>query len=155
MNRHQVARLALAGVITVTVLLGLGTVGRLAYVDRQPAAVATMAVLLALFAVAVVVWAMSSPAAGESAAEVTTQLGTVGAEHWPNGDIVGAVASLQAFVAGDGRLIEHGEVTEPRLFTHEFEPASRLTDDGDVGAHWAGTPVRELLQREGFDGGLA
>lgn len=192
MTRHQIARLVLILVIAVTISIGLGTIGRAAWVDHSTPAVATMCVLLGLFAVAVVVWAASMPvdasaqpwAVRMADLETTAILGAVG-PTWPGGEPV-------------------SDDTEPILFTHEFDPVSRAhvdeywtrcvdelvsghgqvvrtpsglevavrtglrfggvvtaadehtmavtaSDDTEVriGRHRGGTPVSELLQREG------
>lgn len=149
MTRHQTARLVLILVIAVTVAIGLGKIGRAAWVDRSTPAVATMCVLLGLFAVAVVVWAASLPVGADNRpwavlvreAETTTVMGAVG-PVWPDG----SRAALPTDPA-----------TEPILFTHD--PLFRVYDDderwfGDstevtIGRHRGGIPVVELLQREG------
>lgn len=120
MTRQQIARLVLILIIAVTISVGLGKVGRAAWVDRSTPAVATMCVLLMLFAVAVVVWAASVPVGGDARpwavlvreAETTTVMGTVG-PVWPDG----SAAALPTDPA-----------TEPILFTHE--PMFRVYDDG-------------------------
>ena len=164
MTRQQAARLTLILIIAVTISVGLGKVGRAAWVDRSTPAVATMCVLLMLFAVAVVVWAASVPVGGDARpwavlvreAETTTVMGAVG-PVWPDG----SRAALPPDI-----------VTEPILFTHA--PMFRINDDerwfggvitdadnatltlraGDgtevtIGRHRGGIPVGELLQREG------
>lgn len=178
MTRHQIARLVLILVIAVTISIGLGTIGRAAWVDHSTPAVATMCVLLGLFAVAVVVWAASMPvdasaqpwAVRMADLETTAVLGAVG-PTWPGGEPV-------------------SDDTEPILFTHEFDPVSRATADeywtrcvgghdlvvrtgqwfggavtaadehtmtvtasdgteAVIGRHRGGIPVSELLRREG------
>lgn len=169
MTRQQAARLVLILVIAVTISVGLGKVGRAAWVDRSTPAVATMCVLLGLFAVAMVVWAASVPvdataqpwAVRMADLETTAVMGTVSA-LWPGGEPV--TEHADAAVSDD---------TEPILFTHEFDPVSRAHVDGwfggvvtaadehtmtvtasdgteiRIGRHRGGTPVSELLRREG------
>lgn len=180
MSRHAVARLLLTAVIAVTLLVGLGTVGRAAYTAHQPAAVATMAVLIGLFAVAVVVWAHAEPTARvtESAAtDETAVFGTVGLV-WPGGE----PAAADAVDVWPGTEWWHAADTEPILFTHEFISAHdfdaeltagtgptaaeincvrdhlglpQLSTAAHDGGDAASVHVRDLLRREGFDGGLS
>lgn len=164
MSRHQTARLVLILVIAVTVAVGLGKIGRAAWVEGSTPAVATMCVLLGLFAVAVVVWAASLPVDVDARpwavlvreAETTTVMGAVG-PVWPDGSRAALPPDL---------------MTEPILFTHE--PMFRVHDDErwiggaitdtnddtltlravdgtevTIGRHRGGIPVGELLQREG------
>lgn len=180
MSRHAAARLLLTAVITVTLLLGLSKVGHAAYVEHQPAAVATMAILIGLFAVAVVVWGCAEPsAAAMPLSDETAVFGTVGLV-WPGGE----PAAADAVDVWPGTEWWHTADTEPILFTHEFTSAhdfdaeltARQPGTGPVMAeincvrghlglpqlstavHEEGGPdsvhVRDLLRREGFDGGL-
>jgi hypothetical protein len=146
LSRPVVARIGLIVVAAVTLLLGLGTVGRKAWFENSAPAVATMAVLLGLFAIAAVIWGRSLPVPGATLqtaeftvtglppadlAELTTRMAAVGAV-WPGADLTAGwpvadeADALNAFVAGDGALIAAGEVTEPLLFTHEFSPAAMM-----------------------------
>jgi len=146
-SRHHAARLVLLLTIAVTVAFGLGRIGRAAWIDGSTPAVATMCVLLALFAVAVVVWAASLPvdadarprwrhieaAQGEfvvsaestrqharllRAIEITAEMGSVG-PVWPTVD-------------------EDTCATEPILFTHEFRPSLAEFFEGTPGHHVGG-----------------
>jgi len=169
-SRHVAARLLLAGVVVVTLLLGLGTVGQAAYTERRPAAVATMAVLIGLFAVAVVVWAHAEPVSRPPEPDVTAVFGAVGLV-WPDG----SPAAADAVDVWPGTEWWHTADTEPILFTHEFTSAHdfdagpttaeidcvrghlglpQLTTAAHDGGTAASVHVRDLLRREGFDGGL-
>jgi hypothetical protein len=94
LSRPVVARIGLIVVAAVTLLLGLGTVGRKAWFENSAPAVATMAVLLGLFAIAAVIWGRSLPVPGATLqtaeftvtglppadlAELTTRMAAVGA----------------------------------------------------------------------------
>jgi hypothetical protein len=141
LTRPATARLGLAAVVAVTLLLGLGSVGRKAWFEHSAPAVVTMAVMLGLFAVAAVLWGRSLPVETatlqtarfvvtglppEALAELTTRLPAVGAV-WPDGTpAADTTDALTSFVAGDSALIAAGEVTEPRLFTHEFSPVAMM-----------------------------
>jgi hypothetical protein len=176
MSRRTAARLGLAATIVVTLLLGLSAVGRKAWFEHSAPAIATMAIVLGLFAVTAVIWGRSLPvstAAQTSSfaatgllpdTELTTRMAAVGAvwpgsspaDGWPLAD---AADALNAFVAGDGALITAGEMTTPLLYTHEFNSSAMMAEvlpehtghrGGDGSVH-----VLDLLRREGFDGGVA
>jgi hypothetical protein len=145
MSRRTAARLGLAATVAVTLLLGLSAVGRKAWFEHSAPAIATMAIVLGLFAVTAVIWGRSLPGSTATLqtaefvitglppadlAELTTRMAAVGAV-WPGGDPAEgwpAADALNAFVAGDGALITAGEMTTPLLYTHEFNSSAMMAE---------------------------